>query len=87
MIIVDACLKYVIGPQNFNLETVKLQQLFHIVKTDISREDYLLIESYIRLAVHVVDDQYCYDVNVNVADVSLMVEAILNGATGVQLPH
>lgn len=81
----DAGLKTLLGPANMQLEAVKLQQLFAIVKSHMDVADPLMIEYDVRLNGDIVDNQDCYDVHANVADMGLMEAGRQAGVLGMVL--
>lgn len=83
----DAGLKTLLGPANKNVETVKAQTLFALLKSHMGPAEPLKIEYEVRLSGDVVDNQDCYDVHVHTTDVSMMESARMAGVFGLPLSH
>lgn len=83
----DAGLKTLLGPANAHLEAVKAQSLFALMKNHMGPAEPLKIEYEIRLSGDVVDNQDCYDIHVNVADMSIIESARKAGVFGLSLSH
>lgn len=81
----DAGLKTLLGPNNTRVEVVKLQQLFAIVKNHMGVPDPLILEYDVKLGGDVVDNQECYDIHVNVTDISSLESARQAGVFGMGL--
>lgn len=83
----DQGLKGLLGPANANVEVLKLQQLFTVVKSHMGPPEPLMIEYEVKLNGDVVDNQDCYDIQVSVQDTSLIETARRAGVFGLQLPQ
>lgn len=83
----DSGLKSLLGPANANVEVLRLQQLFAVVKSHMGPQEPLMIEYNVMLSGDVVDNQDCYDVQVNIQDTSLIESARKAGVFGLELPH
>lgn len=83
----DQGLKGLLGPANANVEVLKLQQLFTVVKSHMGPPEPLMIEYEVKLNGDVVDNQDCYDVQVNVQDTTLIEAARKAGVFGLELPQ
>lgn len=70
-----------------SLEFVKAQSLFALLKNHMGPLDPLKIEYEVRLAGDVVDNQDCYDIHVNVSDMSMIESARKAGVFGLPLSH
>lgn len=83
----DQGLKGLLGPMNANMEVLKLQQLFTVVKSHMGPPEPLMIEYEVKLNGDVVDNQDCYDIQVNVQDTTLLETARKAGVFGLELPQ
>ncbi|KAI0564819.1 SWIB domain containing proteincomplex [Gracilaria domingensis] len=83
----DAGLKTLLGPVNQSVEVLKLQQLFAIIKSHMGPLEPIQIEYEVKLNGDVVDNQDCYDIEVNVQDTSLIESARKAGTFGLGLPQ
>lgn len=83
----DSGLKGLLGPTNANVEVMKIQQLFAVIKSHMVPPEPLMIEYQVMFSGDVVDNQDCYDVRVNVQDTSLIESARRAGVFGLDLPH
>lgn len=81
----DAGLKSLLGPANQNVEVLKLQQLFAIVKSHMGPAEPMIIEYQVKLSGDVVDNQDCYDIQVKVQDMTLLESARKAGVFGLSL--
>lgn len=80
-------LKTLLGPVNQNVQTLKLQQLFAIIKSHLGPTEPIQIDYEVKLSGDVVDNQDCYDIEVNVQDTSLIESARKAGVFGLGLPQ
>ncbi|PXF40492.1 SWI/SNF complex component SNF12-like [Gracilariopsis chorda] len=80
-------LKTLLGPVNQNVQTLKLQQLFAIIKSHLGPTEPIQIDYDVKLNGDVVDNQDCYDIEVNVQDTSLIESARKAGVFGLGLPQ
>lgn len=83
----DNVLKGLLGPANASVEVLKLQQLFAVVKSHMGPPEPLMIEYEVKLNGDVVDNQDCYDVQVNVQDTTLIESARKAGVFGLEMPQ
>lgn len=67
--------------------TIKLQQLFEVIKTHMLPPGPIQIEYAIKLSGNVVDNQACYDIQVEVPDESLQESARQAGTFGLTYPN
>lgn len=82
----DDGLKTLLGPANAAVEVLKLQQLFSVVKSHMGPPEPLMIEYQVRLSGDVVDNQDCYDIQVDVQDTTLEESARKSGLFGLSFP-
>lgn len=83
----DSGLKGLLGPTNANVEVMKIQQLFAVIKSHMGPPEPLMIEYQVMFSGDVVDNQDCYDIRVNVQDTTLIESARRAGVFGLDLPH
>jgi chromatin remodeling complex protein RSC6 len=84
---VDSGLKTLMPASYLNLATIKLQQLFEVVKMHMGPPDPIQIEYNIKLSGNVVDNQDCYDIQVDLPDDGLKESAQSAGIFGLAYPN
>lgn len=82
----DNGLKSLLPVAHSNRELLKLQQVMEVVKTHLGPPDPLAIEYRVRLSGDVVDNQDCYDIQVNIEDLGLQRSAENVGIFGLHFP-
>lgn len=83
----DAGLKSLLGSANQHVEVVQMKQLFAIVKNHLAPLEPIMIEYDVKLSGDVVDNQDCYDIQVNVSDTSLLESGRKAGIFGVGIAN
>jgi SWIB/MDM2 domain len=66
--------------------TIKLQQLFEVIKMHMCPPDPIQLEHTVKLSGNVVDNQACYDIQIEVPDDTLHESAKLSGTFGLTYP-
>ena len=84
-VLLDDGLKTLLPPTHQHVRTVKLHQLFSIIKGHMSTPEPLMIEYDVKLNGDVVDNQECYDVVVTIQDTSLIESARRAGVFGLSI--
>lgn len=75
-------------PQSYtNAQTIKLQQLFEVIKMHMCPPDPIQIEHVIKVSGNVVENQACYDIQVELPDESLQESARQAGTFGLTYPN
>ena len=81
----DPGLKTLLSPANINIEVIKIQQLFALIKGHMGPPEPIVLKYNIKLSGDVVDNQDCYDIQVNVQDTTLLESARKAGVFGMEL--
>lgn len=84
---VDQGLKTLMPATHADQPTIKLQQLFEVIKMHMCPPDPIQIEHAIKLSGNVVDNQACYDIQVEVPDETLQESARQAGTFGLTYPN
>jgi SWI/SNF-related matrix-associated actin-dependent regulator of chromatin subfamily D len=83
---VDAGLRTLMPATHADHATIKLQQLFEVIKMHMGPPDPIQLEHTIKLSGNVVANQACYDIQVEVPDESLQESAKSAGVFGLTYP-
>jgi chromatin remodeling complex protein RSC6 len=84
---IDSGLKTLMPAAFVNFATIKLHQLFEVVKMHMGPADAIQIEYNVKLSGNVVDNQDCYDVQVDLPDDALKESAQAAGIFGLTYPN